>query len=968
MATEPLASFLQPGTDPDIAEAYASLAERALGTVFGFEEEVAFLDLETTGFDPGRDEIIEVAALIARGPEVIDRLCSFARPNRPLPHEVTQLTGIDDAMVAGAPPIESVGAAVAGFIGGRSIVAHNASFDRVFLERAGLGPSRLPGPWIDSLEVARLALPRLRSHRLADLARAFGLAPGRCHRASDDTEALFGVWRVALTALGDLPPHVLHELARLAASVPGWTVAPLLAHVAAGVKARPFDLRQLRGDRLRAEKIEQLADACEVSLTSPETEAVLAEFAVDGTVGRMYEGYEPRREQARMAEAVLEAFGASRCAAVEAGTGVGKSVAYLVPAARFALANGVRVGVATKTNTLMDQLVHRELPRLAAECGDGLRFTALKGYEHYVCLRKLQRALDAPDDVETAAALGMLLAWTAQSTWGDREGVNVHWPMRLKTQVLASFADCTKKRCRYFPNHCYLHGVRRRAGAAHIIVTNHSLLFRDLMADGGILPPVRHWIVDEAHAAEAEARDQLSLGCGHAELRGLLGGLHAKGRGGLLSAVRTKVALERDDNGPTTLLTVDEMREAVEQAATIADSFFDFVKDLGEGCAGAYDRAEIRITGQLRESARWSTAAGVGRSLGRRLEGVLELGRKVMTSLEAGAESYAEMKADLAGQLSGIAEQLAGLAIVLDGTDEGYVYSVTVDRRRDQSAERLDAFLLDVGDALIEQLYPKVYSVVYTSATIAAGSDFSHFERSVGLDRLGGEGYRTLRLESSYDFERQMAVFVPTDMPEPCQPGARGYAEYIDALATLLFDVHEAMGGSVLTLFTNRRDMDALYLRLAEPLQRIGLPLIVQGRGISRKRVADEFIADERTSLLATKSFWEGFDAKGDTLRCVVIPRLPFGPVNDPILEERRERDSGWWAHYYLPEAVLELKQAAGRLIRSTTDEGCLVLADARLVGPKSYAHRFLEALPVREIERLPAAELGSVIRERFGR
>jgi ATP-dependent DNA helicase DinG len=213
-----------------------------------------------------------------------------------------------------------------------------------------------------------------------------------------------------------------------------------------------------------------------------------------------------------------------------------------------------------------------------------------------------------------------------------------------------------------------------------------------------------------------------------------------------------------------------------------------------------------------------------------------------------------------------------------------------------------------------------------------------------------------------------MAVFVPTDMPEPCQPGARGYAEYIDALATLLFDVHEAMGGSVLTLFTNRRDMDALYLRLAEPLQRIGLPLIVQGRGISRKRVADEFIADERTSLLATKSFWEGFDAKGDTLRCVVIPRLPFGPVNDPILEERRERDSGWWAHYYLPEAVLELKQAAGRLIRSTTDEGCLVLADARLVGPKSYAHRFLEALPVREIERLPAAELGSVIRERFGR
>jgi ATP-dependent DNA helicase DinG len=184
----------------------------------------------------------------------------------------------------------------------------------------------------------------------------------------------------------------------------------------------------------------------------------------------------------------------------------------------------------------------------------------------------------------------------------------------------------------------------------------------------------------------------------------------------------------------------------------------------------------------------------------------------------------------------------------------------------------------------------------------------------------------------------------------------------------MLFDVHLAVGGSVLTLFTNRRDMDELYGRLAAPLDREGLRLLVQSRGVSRKRVADEFIADERVSLFATKSFWEGFDAKGDTLRCVVIPRLPFGPVNDPVLEERRDRDRDWWAHYYLPEAVLELKQAAGRLIRSATDEGCLVLADTRLVGPKSYAYRFLEALPVREVERLPSDDLARVIRERFGR
>lgn len=968
MVCEPLASFLQPGTDPDIAEAYATLSSRARETVYGFEDEIVVLDLETTGFDPSRDHIIEIGALVARGPEVLGRWNSLVRPPCSISRETTLLTGIDDELVADAPAIEALIAPLAEFVGKRPVVAHNCTFDRTFLERNGCGVTRIPGPWYDSLEVVRLALPRLKSHRLADLASAFGLEAGRAHRAPDDTEALFGIWRIALTALGDLQPAVLRELARLAADTPRWSLGPLLSHLAVSTGGgRAFDLRHVRTERLKAEQAEALADATETTLTCPDTSAVLAEFQPEGVVGRMYDGYEPREEQARMAEAVLEAFGTSRCAAIEAGTGVGKSVAYLLPAARFAQENGVRVGVATKTNTLMDQLMHRELPRLATALGGDLRYTALKGYEHYLCLRKFQRLLETPADSETAAALGMLLTWIAQSTWGDKEAVNLHWPPPLKPQVLASFGDCTKKHCRYYPNHCYLHGVRRRAASAHIVVTNHALLFRDLTSDGGILPPIRHWIVDEAHAAEAEARDQLSLGTGYAEVRGLLGGLHLKGRGGFLSALRAKAALVGEP-GESAVGVIDELRELVEQAAVIAESFFDFVKDLGAGSASAYDRTEMRVTPQVRDAGAWGTVSGVGRSLGKRLEAVLERGRALVTALEAAGEDFAQQRADLAGQLSGVAEQLAGLRLVLDGTDDGYVYSVTVDRRREQMAERLDAFLLDVGETLATELYPKVYSVVYTSATIAAGSDFSHFERAVGLDRLAKDGYRTLRLESSYDFERQMAVFVPTDLPEPCQPGARGYAAYVDALAELLRDVHVALGGSVLTLFTNRRDMDELYRRLAGPLDRDGLRLLVQGRDVSRKRVADEFIADERMSLFATKSFWEGFDAKGDTLRCVVIPRLPFGPVNDPVLEERRDRDPEWWDHYYLPEAVLELKQAAGRLIRSATDEGCLVLADARLVGTKPYARRFLEALPVRDVERLPAGELAEVIKLRFGR
>ena len=244
-----------------------------------------------------------------------------------------------------------------------------------------------------------------------------------------------------------------------------------------------------------------------------------------------------------MARAVLHAFETAGNVAIEAGTGVGKSVAYLVPAAVFATDNRVGVGVATKTNALMDQLVYHELPRLREALGGELRYVALKGYEHYPCLRKLERfasEFDARSDTERVGAAAVLLAWVAQSSWGDLDAVNLHWRRDVRAGVQASQADCTRRRCRYYPNLCYLHGVRRRAASAHIVVTNHALLFRDVVAQGGILPPLRHWIVDEAHAAESEARKQLTVGAAHTELSAVLSALH-KGRSGLLESVRRAV-------------------------------------------------------------------------------------------------------------------------------------------------------------------------------------------------------------------------------------------------------------------------------------------------------------------------------------------------------------------------------------------------------------------------------------------
>jgi len=1026
--TNALNNLIVSGTDEDVILAYRSLAERAAEAAYGFEDEICVVDVETTGYDPERDVLIEIAAAVMRGPEVLGRFQTFVDPCRRIPDEITRLTGITDADVEGAPSAGTAVARLAELVGGRPILAHNAAFDRRFLEHVA-GSGAITGTWLDSLVLARVGLPRLRSHRLPDLAEAFAPDPERhAHRAGDDVEALCAVYRVALAGIADLDPGVLRRLGDLDAGG-GWPEQAVLKQVAGAIAAGKgsYDLRRVRRKRVTADRVESLNDAWEIACVCPPAEEIVGEFSADGLAGRMYPGFEQRSEQVQMAEAVREAFGGATHLAIEAGTGVGKSMAYLVPAAKYALANGVGIGVATKTNALMDQLVHHELPRLAealaeavpdavlaggmpggadggsADGTDGacgararLRHAALKGYEHYLCLRKLERLASEIDPASSAAGqvaanVGVLLAWVSQSSWGDLDSVNLHWGWETKEVRLAcqaNRADCLLRRCRYWPSLCYLHGARRRAASSHIVVTNHALLFRDVVAQGGILPPLRHWVLDEAHSAESEARKQLTLDTGYAELSAALAAL-SRSRGGVLETIRRKLtaadpamldlappgaavsaasaAIALPGPGPSPTLSLIELlastQDEVQRAQVLGSSFFDYVKDLAQGLpAGDYDSGELWIDAALRETGRWGVVASTGRSLAKRLDALLGAGRQIMTLVEQQGSGLLEEQADLASVLSRLADQRNGLITVIDGADETLVYSAVLDRRRDVGIERLVAAKLDVGETLAEDLYPRVDSVIYTSATIATGDSFEHFAQSVGLDRLDAQSWHALKLASSYDFERQMTVFLPFGLAEPVQSG------YLADIERLLESVHLATGGGVLTLFTNRRDMEALFSALEPKLKAAGLGLIAQRRGISAKSLRDEFIAEKDLSLFALKSFWEGFDAKGDTLRCVVVPKLPFGRPTDPLARERELRAGGAaWRRYSLPEAVIELKQAAGRLIRSSTDTGCLVIADAR-VANRNYGRNFLEALPVTGVRRLPASEVADEIARHFGR
>lgn len=953
-----MAAAVLPGTPQQVIDAYATLAARAETRSFGLiEDDVVVLDTETTGLSHRENELIEIAAARLRGREIVDRFDTFVKPSGLIPAEITELTSITNADVAHAPSAEGAVAALAEFVGGAPVIAHNAAFDRGFIEAVS-GGSEVSDIWIDSLALSRIALPRLSSHKLASMAELFGCA-SVSHRANADVEALCGVWRILLCGLDDLPLGLMRRLADMHPDVP-WSYRPIFSFLAGSHPEAVFSLVSARHDILAADSSSAAGSSARIDadelpgLNLPSREEVEACFEPDGLVNRMYPGYEPRMEQVQMAAEVRDALATSSHRVIEAGTGVGKSIAYLVPFAQAAKRNNITVGIATKSNNLADQLMYHELPRLAREIEGGLTYCALKGYDHYPCLRKLERLARASevhttrDPADTLTAIAVIYAYACQSPAGDLDGLGIRWRSVRKADLTTSSRECARRLCPFYPDKCMIHGSRRRAARADVVVTNHSLLFRNVAADGKILPPIRHWVVDEAHSIEGEARRQWAVTVSADESRSIFERLGGARIGSLGRITRDLAA----SDAATLFMGLTAKATSSTQRASLAMAdLFDAVRDLARSARSdsGYDTANMWIGREVRESAAGGVFAAAANTA---IDALDEASKNLASLVETVAEEKPELVADVADGQRRLKELHDGLKLVVEGTNDRYVYSCQVNRRIKAGGESLSAERLDIGEALAENWLPEMHTAIFASATMTVSGSFDHFTHAVGLDRLGRESFQTLHLDSSYDFERNMAVVVAGDIPDP-----RNRAAYLDALENLLVDVHVAMGGSTLTLFTNRRDMEELFDRVSPRLSKGGLALDCQKKNTSAKILRDRFLSDETSSLFALKAFWEGFDAAGDTLRCVVIPKLPFSSPTDPLSCERGVREDRAWARYSLPEAVLEVKQAAGRLIRTSTDAGVLVLADSRLVT-KGYGEKFLSSLPA-AYQRIESSQVG---------
>ena len=531
-----LETYILENTPSRIHERYHGLAEYADQHSFGIlDEDVVVLDTETTGFSFNHDELIQIAAARMCNGVITEWYVTFVNPGKPIPDEVAHLTDIHDEDVAGAPSPDEALAKLVEFVGDSYVVAHNANFDRTFTTKRASGESLKTNIWVDSLDLARIALPRMNSHRLLDLVRAFG-GPDSTHRADEDVAATCLVYRILLAAVDNMPEDLVAHIADMT-TIEKWNTA-FVFKTLAKKDASTYNFRASRraqvssvSEGIRKDVFKPLDGAEDLdtsemsdeeffdalnSLKFATDEEIEEAFSKTGAVGRCYKDYEPREEQKTMALAVNRAISRSENLAVEAGTGVGKSMAYLVPLVLAAQKNKITVGVATKTNTLLDQLVNKELPLLKKQYG--LTYAPLKGFTHYPCNRKIERIVSAGPQIimyrdqekNQAPALASLLSFIDQTDFDDMDGLKLDYQALPRYSITSKSSECLRRKCPFFGRSCFVHGAREQAQRCDVVVTNHSLLFWDVRFEGGLLPPIRYWVVDEAHGAESEARRAFS--------------------------------------------------------------------------------------------------------------------------------------------------------------------------------------------------------------------------------------------------------------------------------------------------------------------------------------------------------------------------------------------------------------------------------------------------------------------------
>lgn len=935
-------------------------------------EDFIALSVQLTDLAGEVSEIVRIAARVCLSEGAGERFVSLIKTTVPPSFRSRVVAGLQPASLDAAPEPGDVARELKEFARGRSLVVGGGARGVEALQRL-LGAYQ--GPVLDLGELIELFPPgQSRTGRNPAILMSVGNseAADSLDTEEDRLASTFrGIWAEAEA----LEPFVLQEIA-LRTWQTSWPLRFFFAKVAESTAAAtaPVEGRDLPSAALtRAQAATSGASSRRRAVAGGVVEAL--EAATSCASIRSDHGYEPREQQIEMAAAVDAALNGPHHLLVEAGTGTGKSLAYLFPAACLALRNDVRVVISTNTINLQEQLLNKDIPAVrdllrehAPEDVRGraadLRSAVLKGRRNYLCLQRLATWQRAAALTETEVRFLVRVRIWLSKGGGDRSGLRLSpeeeaiWN-RLSAEGTNCFATGN-----YFVRNgsCQLAQARKRAEASHLIVVNHALLLSDLGGERHVLPAFDRLILDEAHNLEDEATDRFGFHAGQGDIAPLLDAIIARGREretGIIADVQTAVGGRRQGAEGAFLAGilqqlndhVDRARERLPEAFAVIRTFIQ-QQATGES---EYER-RLLVSRATRAQPEWSQVEIAWENVGLALSQVEAALERLSVTISEFPDEAVLDKETLLGSIA--AQQVAvqvtreGIASILDRHDETRIAWLTLSQG---GIAGVSSAPLSVGEMLDTYLFGTKSSVVLTSATLTTSGTFDHIR-----ERLGIQDAEELALGSPFDYARAALILLPSDMPEPPRP------QYQESLQEAIVALCAASRGRALILFTSHGALRSTYRATRQPLAQIGIRALGQGIDGTPDELLDALRSRPETVVFGTSSFWEGVDVVGDALSLLVITKLPFSVPSDPVFAARAELFDEPFRDFALPQAVLRFKQGFGRLIRHRGDRGVVAVLDRRLRS-KGYGRTFLQSLPHCTVREPRLAGLGEEVEAWLG-
>ena len=901
-------------------------------------KDIVVFDVATTGLEVSQDEIIEFAALRIRDGKIQGSCHFLVLPEQEITSKVLRLTGIKAEELDGASKLHEHSHEIQDFFKDAVLVGHRVTFLLSILENK-LNTNIQQSQW-NTLELARIFFPTVHDYQLSYLTEKLSLAledGARGHRS--ETNAWL-TWKLFEACRKKSLEFDLSFYDQAKGLLEGWAGRDFIDESHKEITRR-FPDRQIRTDFVLAPISEGLFSSDKALKTQiPDSiDWIVDSFSPGGILERNLIGYESRPGQVKMAKLIAGSLTSSQHVVVEAGTGTGKSFAYLIPCLWSAKKTGKKVVVATHTIPLQEQLQKKDIPILETILPFSFKVSVLKGKNNYACLKRLQGCLANPREIsreEQRLALLGILVWIRETVTGDLQELSkVPGLMQVWPSLNADNETCIPGRCSK-AGICFLLRARKKAEEADLLIVNHSLLFSDIKTDYNVLPEYHQLVIDEAHQIYQTALQHLGSDMSLENVTRIIDNIYKltgqnfyglikqrlRPLAHLVPSVSWDIFEKRLDNIPENCSMVMEQAKELFQLLSLVlgtERTFRFVADHST-------------------QTWWGTLNIQIENLIGRIKALIAVLESLTSALSGeDADEIEELKYVLVGHQRELQALLDTLILVQNVDNPKQVTWLEQNSRL-----YLKTSPIEVSDILKEKIFSRIDAVILTSATLSISNSFEHFLRDIGLPKTT----TTAQVDSPFDYEQQMRFFVVKKgigLQDSNEEKAKDLSEFIAEVA-------ERMNGRTLVLFTAHKLLRETYASLTPRLSKIGIQILAQGVHGERSTILEAFKRNPRSVLLGANSFWEGIDIPGDTLSCVILVKLPFWPPSLPLIEARSEflkslgRDP--FQELLLPEAVIRFKQGFGRLIRSKGDRGIVILLDDRVIG-KYYGRYFLNSLPI---------------------